>query len=247
MKVTDRVTFEAEDWIVQRIEEQGLERRLSLRKPRLDFQRPQFIDPPQPEPPAIVSAVPFAKLLDVPELEHLDSPPPYIAASANPWRQSYSVKVGADPLALTERAVVTTSAGIGRLETDLAAGMAEQWDETARFEVFLPDETLASLPQSAVEAGQNWLLIERAGGWEILAWAAAELIGPSRWTLSGILRGLAGTEPLAAPKGAAIILADSRLISLRLTAREVGQTLVWRLGTGDVQDFAYQDVAGRFA
>lgn len=247
IETTDRVRFSDEDWIVQRIEEQGLQRRLSLRRPRLEFVRAQAIDPPAPQPPAIISADPVAKILDVPVLDHLEASPPFVAASADPWHGIYPVRFGPDASALTERATVAVPAGMGHLEAGLGAGADGAWDEVSELELYLPGETLSSVSQAAIEAGQNRLLVEHETGWELLAWREAALIEQDRWTLTGLLRGLAGTEPASASKGASIVLADDRLVSIRLVARDVGLEQVWQIGSGPLQTFTYQDVAGRFS
>lgn len=155
--------------------------------------------------------------------------------------------MGVDPLALTERASVTVPAGIGRIESDLPNGVSDVWDESSRIDIFMPGETLASFPQSAIEAGRNWLLIEREQDWEALAWTTAEMTDEARWTLSGLWRGLAGTEPLAAPRGAVAVIADQRLMPLRVSARDVGAALLWQIAESDLQSFTYRDVAGRFS
>lgn len=246
LDTTDRVRFAEADWIVQRIEEQGLQRRLRLRKPRLEFVRPQAIDPPEPDLPAIIPATPVARILDVPVLDHLESLPPYVAARADPWRGLHPVRVGPDASALSERATVAVPAGMGALDTALDLSSPESWDAVGELDVHMPGESLSSVSEAAVMAGQNRLLVEHDAGWELLAWRDASLIGTDRWKLTGLLRGLAGTDALPAPAGSIAILADHRLVSVRLVARDIGLQQVWQIGSGPLQSFTFQDVAGRF-
>ena len=144
LEISDRIRYQSEDWIVARIEEQGLQRQIKLRPPRLAFERVQTFDVPNAERPSIVSAEPFGKLIDSPALDHLDFVPPYIAVSASPWRGAMPIKIGPDALEMTERGVVSAPAGIGRLENTLGAAPADAWDETNVIDLFIPGEALSS-------------------------------------------------------------------------------------------------------
>ncbi|MEL6861515.1 MAG: glycoside hydrolase/phage tail family protein [Pseudomonadota bacterium] len=246
MEISDRVQYLSNDWIVARIEEQGLERQLKLRQPRLAFERIQSFDVPSAEAPSIVQAEPFGKLIDTPALDHLDLTPPYVAVTANPWRGAMPIKVGPDALEMTERGFALVPAGIGRLETALAATESEGWDEMSVMDLFMPGETLSSRSEAAILSGQNRLLIEHEAGWELLAWRDAELVGSDLWQLRGLRRGLLGTDIRDVSAGACVILADSRLAAIRMTRADLGQAQFWRAGTGALQPFTYRDLAGRF-
>ncbi len=246
LEITDRVGYQSEDWIVARIEEQGLERHLNLRQPKLSFERVQALDFPNADLPSIVSAEPFGKFIDTPAFDHLENAPPYLAVTAAPWRGALPAKVGPEALEMTQRGIVAAPAGIGRLEASLATAPADTWDETHVIELYIPGEVLSSRSEAAILAGQNRLLVEHQTGWELLAWRDAELVGTDLWHLRGLRRGLLGTDIRDVSKGACAILADSRLVPVRMLQSDLGQAQYWQVGEGELQPFTYRDRAGRF-
>lgn len=84
----------------------------------------------------------------------------------------------------------------------------------------------ASRDRSAVLAGANAVAVQGANGeWEILQFLTAEPVGPDVWTLSGLLRGQAGSDPAMAAltlAGAAVVVLDEVLVRADLALAERG-------------------------
>ena len=135
------------------------------------------------------------------------------------------------------RATLSEPAGIGSALTDLAAGAAAGWDERNMLEVYLPGQQLSSAPAESVLAGRNRIWIEQASGWELLAFRQADLMGQDHWRLSGLFRGINGSQTGSAPKGAVIVIADDRLVRPSVLPEEIGKPLIWRVGTSEDQTF----------
>jgi hypothetical protein len=70
-----------------------------------------------------------------------------------------------------------------------------------------------------------------SGDWEVLSFAAAELVAAETWALSGLSRGLRGSDPAASeakPAGAAAVLLEPDLPRAEVSAAERGAALLWR-------------------
>jgi hypothetical protein len=71
------------------------------------------------------------------------------------------------------------------------------------------------------------------GGWEILQFAEAELIGPNQYRLTRLLRGQAGSEQAMATGaaiGADFVLLDAAITPLPVRADQLGLPLSYRIG-----------------
>lgn len=116
---------------------------------------------------------------------------------------------------------------VGVLAAPLAAGARGRWDRANRLELELVRGDVSSHPEEAILNGQNRLAVAHPDGeWEILQFAQAELVGPSRYALSGLLRGQAGA-PVAdrVEAGAVCVLLDGGLAELPLDAGDIGRPL----------------------
>ncbi|OAE38331.1 baseplate multidomain protein megatron [Agrobacterium tumefaciens] len=153
-----------------------------------------------------------------------------IAAFAKPWRP---IIVSASPATegYRQRVLLSRPATIGTLSQPLASGPSGRFDRQNSIIVDLSSGELASVPELSVLNGENRLVIRAANGvWEIVAFARAEEIAPSRWRLSSLLRGLGGTEDAlvtGAPKGAPVVVLDGAVQPLGLAAGERGRPLNW--------------------
>ena len=86
---------------------------------------------------------------------------------------------------------------VGDCDTTLADGIAGCIDYTAGLTVDLADSAgeLASAADSELWEGANLCAVgSAAGGWEILQFKTATLVSGNTYTLTGLLRGLYGTE-----------------------------------------------------
>ena len=183
------------------------------------------------EPPVTVGR-PFARLVEVALDEGGVEARPLCVVAADPW-VPMAVHGGVDAEDLSLRAVVNQPSTLGRLMTGLRAGVVGRWDWSN--EVVVSVEGLA--PQSRSEVGvlggRNRLLVEGRGGWELLAYRQAQVIGAGVWRLKGLLRGLVGTEEEAAAgalEGAVVVLVDEALEPVQMLAGERGLERYWRVG-----------------
>ena len=176
-------------------------------------------------------------------------PSALVAVFGSPWARPVEVRAGASVESLSQRSVMIEPAGVGRLEQALPEGPLGRWDEAAVLDVRFPNEMLASVGRLAALGGEARLLVSGAAGWELLAYRAAELIGPGRYRLFGLLRGLLGTPIATAPEGALCLMADHRLQSVELTPDEIDVPMIWqavgRGGFGAQVDVTLSDLGGR--
>ncbi|MFK0204218.1 glycoside hydrolase/phage tail family protein [Agrobacterium sp. NPDC090283] len=153
-----------------------------------------------------------------------------IAALAKPWRP---IVVSSSPgtEGYRQRVLLDRPAMIGMLAMPLTSGPSGRFDRQNTILVDLPFGEVSSAGELSVLNGENRLAIKAANGvWEIVTFARAEEIAPSRWRLSALLRGLAGTEDAlaaGAPKGAPVVVLDAAVQPLGLVASERGRRLNW--------------------
>ncbi len=181
-----------------------------------------------PAPPREVPGPPVLHVLDLPGQGDAR---PLIAVAASPWRP-FDVHAGAGQEALRLRGTAAAPATVGVTLSDLPAGPLHRFDHGGRLTVRLEGASPASKDRSAVLAGANALAVRGAGGdWEILQFLTAEALAQDVWTLSGLLRGQAGSDPAMAAltaAGAQVVLLDDALVLADLAAGERGLPLVWR-------------------
>ncbi|MGR4865194.1 baseplate multidomain protein megatron [Caulobacter sp. LARHSG274] len=186
-----------------------------------------------PAPPRETSGPPVLHVLDLPVLMGVgqEDGRPLVAVSASPWR-AFDVQAGVGLEALRLRATAAAPATIGVTLSDLAAGPLHRFDWASRLTVRLEGAAPRGRERSAVLAGANALAVRGPGGaWEILQFLEAEAVGQDAWTLSGLLRGQAGSDAdMAAlvPAGAEVVVLDETLARAEVALAERGLPLVWR-------------------
>ena len=158
-----------------------------------------------------------------------------VAAFAEPWAGQMSVlrAAGADG-PYTEALRLTRRAVMGETATVLVRGRPHEWERAGAFEVALYGGALAAATARDVLDGANRAAVETAPGvWEVVQFASAELVGPSRWRLSALLRGQAGTEGAmvdALAAGARFVLLDAAVLRMPGGAEAQGSHWALRLG-----------------
>lgn len=229
----DRLAFEGSE-VVWRLA--GLDRD---ERPRAGLQAAEpsvetVIAPPDWTPPPLTEPAgpPLVHILDLPPLPGAeDDARPLVAVGLEPWRD-LDVHAGAGAEALTIRAQLTRPAGVGETLTDLAAGRLHRLDPAGRLTLRLEGAALENRPLAAVLAGANALAVRNsAGDWEILQFTTAEAVADETWTLSGLLRGQAGSDPAMAaltPAGAPVVLLGEGLARGQVALSERGLPLIWR-------------------
>ena len=141
------------------------------------------------------------ELLDIPILRDADDNPGlYVALSSyGPSWPGGLLYMGVDDASLTLRGGVSAPAVIGFADTALGAWPYHMMDETNTVTVTLPQGTLSSTTRDAVlDSGANAALL----GSEIIQFTTATSLGGGQYRLSGLLRGLRGTEAQASTHAA---------------------------------------------
>jgi hypothetical protein len=125
-------------------------------------------------------------------------------------------------------------ARIGTLAFDFFPGPTSRFDLGNALVVDLLSGTLESVTDVALFGGANALAVETTVGvWEIVLAGQAELIAPSRYRLTRLLRGQRGTELAIgnpAPAGARVVVLDATLGSLPIAEADLGLPWNWRVG-----------------
>jgi GTA TIM-barrel-like domain/Putative phage tail protein len=205
---------------------------------------------PAVAPPAFPGP-PLALALDLPLDRGSPTALQYLAVAAEPWPGAASVwrADGTGPLALHGR--VDYPACLGRTLTALPAGPLWRLQRGVTLDVTLRrGGALASVGMAAMLAGGNlFALIGPDGAVELLGAAQAVLTGPDTYRLSGLLRGLAGSEDAASrvtPPGSLIVrLDDGAVVPLVERLDEAGRGFRYRIGPAgsDPGDPAFTDLA----
>jgi hypothetical protein len=169
--------------------------------------------------------IPFADS-DIPVLQRQ-------AVSADPWPGAYTVWRSSDGASFEPVQRVSTRATIGVTATSLQPGPIWRLDRGGSFEVTLASGALQSVSTSAMLGGANTIAVELSGqGWEIIGFTTAELVAENRWRLSGLLRGLAGSESLAAmgkPIGSRAVILDGSIADLASGLEWLGREAFYRV------------------
>ncbi|KAA0698112.1 hypothetical protein DTW90_14550 [Neorhizobium sp. P12A] len=152
------------------------------------------------------------------------------AVYAKPWR---TTMLSASPSSegYATRVLLDKPAKIGSLVAPVVAGVSGRFDWSQPLLLDLPFDGLSSLPELSVLNGGNLFALQTMSGtWEIGAFLNAEEIAANRWQLTGLLRGLAGTEDAmvsGAEAGATIVFLDDAVQPLGLASEEMGLALNW--------------------
>lgn len=200
------------------------------RLPRGAGARPGLpVSPPVAPPPPPLAPAPALVIANAPDLDGREDRRPIVAAAASPWTGPHLVEAGAGAGDLTVRARIERRATLGALTAPLPAGPVHVWDRASRLEVKLVAGALSGATQAQVLGGAGLAAVVRAdGSVEMLRFAGAELIGPDLWRLTGLLRGLYGSDAVETPAGAAFVLIDDAVVRAETTDAEREAPLLWR-------------------
>ncbi|MGR6466287.1 baseplate multidomain protein megatron [Rhizobium sp. PAMB 3182] len=159
-----------------------------------------------------------------------------IAVTASPWK-TVTVSASATTEGYSARALLTRPAIIGTLGTTLGGGVPGRFDHSQALEVDLAFGSFASAEKATVLNGGNLIAVRSsAGSWELCSFLNAEETAADHWRLTGLLRGLAGTEDAmaaGAEEGTAVVLIDDAVAAIGLTAAERGLERNWIVETAD--------------
>lgn len=178
-------------------------------------------------PPTTVTLI-FA---DLPLLRRDDGFGPHVAVRSTVFRGA-NVFAAFDSSGYRRVAAPGAQAVTGILGGALPEGSARYWDRENTIDVTLDRGALSSKTKTQVLNGENAAAIKSATSeWEIVAFTTATLIAENQYRLSGLLRGLRGTERhMTHPAGAAFVLLDAAAAKVTLPDEYRAIDIDWRYG-----------------
>ncbi len=174
---------------------------------------------------------PILHFIDLPRLTNAD-PEDFacVAGYCRPWRRM-AISSSSTSEGYRTRVTLDRPARVGALSAPLLPGVPGRFDHASIFELDLHFGGLASAEEPAVLSGENRIAVKAVNGaWEIIGFLSATEIAPKRWQLSGLLRGLAGTEDataVGALAGSSCVVLDETVVSLGLGSEERGRAQNW--------------------
>ncbi|MTH36429.1 hypothetical protein GL279_17710 [Paracoccus limosus] len=207
----------------------------AVRQDREAYDLPPGAPRPSALSQAVVFGAPEAVLLDLPQLTGDQAPHrPFAAAHAVPWPGEIAVYRSPSTDGFDLLTTFGARARIGTLVSDFYAGPTSRFDLGNALVVDLLTGTLENVTDLTLFGGANALAIESTPGvWEIVQAGAAELIAPSRYRLTRLMRGQRGTEGAMgnpAPAGVRVVVLDTGLASLAIAEADLGIPWNWRIG-----------------
>lgn len=192
-------------------------------------------DPPGSVALPVASGPPAVMVLDLPALSEAEPVPlQFIAAAAKPWPGTLAIWRSTDGASFEAVAPIAASATFGTLLSPLPPGPLWRFDRHTILEVALQSSLLVSAAEAEVLGGANLIALiapERAP--EILAFTDAALVDADTYRLSGLLRGLAGTEAAGAeawPAGTRLVRLDGTLVPVASGVASLGRAFIYRVG-----------------
>ncbi|WP_319529360.1 glycoside hydrolase/phage tail family protein [uncultured Cohaesibacter sp.] len=179
--------------------------------------------------------IPVFEYIDLPVLPGLGDYPhaPYLALYSKPWKSGFALYSGSSQVGFSLRQSVAVPAIMGELITALPAGKSFVINKATSLEVKLFNGDLTSVEELAFLSGSNAAAVRASdGSWEILQFQTAELVASNTWLLSGLLRGVLGTEAAALQGtniGARFVLLDSAIKPLEVEASQLEKDLPHRI------------------
>ncbi|OJF98070.1 baseplate multidomain protein megatron [Pararhizobium antarcticum] len=174
---------------------------------------------------------PLLHFLDLPQYEPGDAAGfARGAVFSRPWHAvMLSSSAGLDGYRIRVR--LDQPAQTAVLAEALASGVRGRFDPVGTVVIDLHFGGLSSASTIAVLNGQNRIaILAQNGAWEVIGYRVAQEISPGRWLMSGLLRGLHGTDDAmragAAPGTPAVVL-NAAVKALGLSGGEAGQAMNW--------------------
>lgn len=221
------------DYLVEEIEDLG-RREITARSLERAALTPSIV-PASSAPPARVttSTAPFAFAMNLPVInESVPDHQPWLGVYADPFREMGIWRSSGSDFELIGTLAQPSSLGV--VVGGIGTGHFWRWDDSEALTV----QFLARAPQSrqdvSVLNGANVMAVQTTnGGWEVLQFANARLVGERTYELSRLLRGQLGTEDNAATgiaSGASVALLDGTIVSVPTPRDAVGLERTYRVG-----------------
>ena len=157
-----------------------------------------------------------------------------LAAFAAPWPGALAIWRADEAGLFALDGFVEAPSIVGETLTALPPGPLWRTDRRAVLEVRLRGGVLSSVLQEVALAGANALaLVGADGAVEIVTVSQVELIGPQRFRLSGLIRGIGGSEAAATrvlPAGARVLVLDGAAVALTADLADLGRMRRYRVG-----------------
>ncbi|GAB4283410.1 MAG: glycoside hydrolase TIM-barrel-like domain-containing protein [Roseovarius sp.] len=191
--------------------------------------------------------------LDLPLITGEEVPhAPHVAVTARPWPGAaavYSSDTGAD---YRLDLVVQARSPIGVTQTPLLPAPSGLIDRGAPLLVRMLHGSLESVDEARLLAGANLCAIGDGtpGGWELIQFRDAQLVGADSYALGYRLRGQLGTQTDALwPAGSLLVRLDGTAPQIGLRPGQVGMLRHYRVGPAarPVDDPSYTHTAQAFA
>lgn len=189
---------------------------------------------PTPRPAPALPGRPYVIPLALPIVRAQPPPLLMLAGFASPWPGALMIwradEAGQfEPLHLIEAPSI-----VGETLQALPPGPIWRSDRRNTLDVRLRGGTLSSVTADAALGGANALaLLDDAGEVEIITAAQVKLIGTRQFRLSGLIRGLGGSEAAASrslPAGSRVVVLDGAAVSLTSELADLGRARRYRIG-----------------
>lgn len=169
-----------------------------------------------------------------------------IAVFARPWRRMF-VSSSATTEGYSANAVIERPAATARLAAPLGAGISGRFDFSTDLFIDLDFGGLSSASKYAVLSGTNRIAVGTGNGvFEIIGFLNAVEVSAGRWRLSGLLRGLSGTEDAmlaGAVIGSDAVVLNDAVTAIGLSAHHIGLARNYMIETA----FGQQDPQAPYA
>ena len=201
-------------------------------------------------PPRLAGA-PYVELLDLAIARDEPATLQYLAAFADPWPGRLALWRSSGAGSFDFVRTIERSAILGETLDTLSNGPTSIFDEGNAFRVRMRGGALSSAGDTELLGGRNLLALQGSDGqWELLGFAKAELVEPSIWRLSRLLRGLGGQDHLSrrvTTPGARVVLLDDAIIPLAAGASALGVETLYRIGPAgrDHADASYVQISSQ--
>lgn len=176
----------------------------------------------------------------------------YVAINAEPWGHEYAIQSSPALEGYSLRATSNQPSSIFQLLSPLVKGPMGRWDFGSKIHIKThinnQGSTLQSIDKILLFGGANTIAVEtNTGGWELVQFLNAELVGENEWQLSHLLRGQLGTNletQMGADIGANAVLIDASITKIEIPLHEVDLELNWLVGPSNfpVDDTTHEKI-----
>ena len=161
----------------------------------------------------------------------------HVAVASDPWPGAVAIGRSLDGESFSLHRVADLPAIVGRTLSSVPPGPVWVFDRTTVIDAEFSAAALSSVGEAGA-LGSDCVFALRGpdGACEVISAASAELTGPRRYRLSGLLRGLGGTERLALrtlPPGVDIVRLDEAVIPVGTYPADLGRACLYRIGPAD--------------